>query len=241
MIRPEMILFDYGHTLVNEKMEGCLKGIEAVMQYAVENRSGVPTSEIARLADKLFYMAGEARAAHMEISQQTMNHYIYTYFGIKLSLSPEETELVFWDHFSPGESMPGTAAMLDKLDRGGIRTGVISNISFSSAALKRRIDQLLPDNCFEFIIASADYMLRKPNAMLFELALRKADLPAEAVWYCGDNLYFDVQGSHEAGLYPIRYESILENPHQSRLRAEEPNFPYHHICDWSELTDLLGL
>lgn len=241
MKNPEMILFDYGHTLVYEKMESCQKGIEAVMQYAVENRSGVSAGEIVLLADKLFYMAAEARDVQMELSQQTMNRYIYTYFGIELSLTPVETESLFWDHFSPGQAMPGVAEMLERLNREGIRTGVISNISFSSAALKRRIDQLLPDNRFEFIIASADYMLRKPNAMLFELALRKAGLPAEAVWYCGDSLYFDIQGAHGAGLYPVRYESPIENPYQSRLMAEEPSFPYHHITHWSQLPDLLGL
>ena len=46
----------------------------------------------------------------------------------------------------------------------------------------------LASNKFESIIASSDYMFRKPNPMLFELALKKAGLNAGDVWFCGNNI-----------------------------------------------------
>ena len=76
----------------------------------------------------------------------------------------------------------------------GIRTGVISNITYNSEVVKERINRLIPSNKFEFIIATSSYLFRKPNRHIFELALEKADLNPEDVWYIGDNYICDVQG-----------------------------------------------
>lgn len=96
-----------------------------------------------------------------------------------------EQETVFWDAASAGEAMPGAAEMLACIKAKGIRSAVVSNILWSGEALRKRLDRLLPGNSFEFILASSDYMLRKPQPMLFELALRKAGLTAGEVWFCG--------------------------------------------------------
>ena len=64
--------------------------------------------------------------------------------------------------------------------------------------MKERFDRLLPNNHFEFIISSSDYMIRKPDKRLFEIALLKSGLTADKVWYCGDSIYCDVNGAHNA-------------------------------------------
>ena len=38
MIKPKMILFDYGQTLINEVKFDGVKGTEAVLKYAVKNK-----------------------------------------------------------------------------------------------------------------------------------------------------------------------------------------------------------
>lgn len=91
-----------------------------------------------------------------------------------------------------------------------IRTGVISNISYSGDALTKRLNRLLPENNFEFIIASSDYIFRKPNKRIFQLALEKADLQAEDVWYIGDQYQCDVVGAKEAGMFPIWYTAAID-------------------------------
>ena len=48
-----------------------------------------------------------------------------------------------------------------------------------------RINRLLPKNNFEFIITSSNYIFRKPHKRLFDLALEKAGLRPEEVWYIG--------------------------------------------------------
>ncbi len=46
MIKPKMILFDYGQTLVNEVAFDGVKGTEAVLKYAVKNKYNKTAEEV---------------------------------------------------------------------------------------------------------------------------------------------------------------------------------------------------
>ena len=59
-------------------------------------------------------------------------------------------------------------------------------------------------------MTSSDYLVRKPNPLLFEIALQKAGLCGEEVWYCGDNPKADIEGAAQVGIYPIWYDNDLE-------------------------------
>ena len=136
--------------------------------------------------------------------------------------------------------MPNTDKIIEYINKSGIRSGVISNISWSGEALTDRINRLLPDNKFDFIIASSEYILRKPDAMLFKLALNKAELDAEDVWYCGDNIRCDIEGSASVGIFPVWYENkTLENPWFSNNENLTPQCKHLHIHDWQELIEML--
>ncbi len=95
----------------------------------------------------------------------------------------------------------------------GIRTGVISNISYASSVVAERINRLLPENAFEFIITSSNYIFRKPNKRIFDLALEKAGLEPDEVWYIGDQYECDVKGALYAGLLPIWYIGAIDLPY----------------------------
>ena len=135
--------------------------------------------------------------------------------------------------------MPDIKETLEYLKQNNIRTGIISNIAFSGEALKNRINKILPENKFEFIIASSEYVFRKPNKLIFELALNKANLDANEVWYCGDSTEFDVEGSNNAGIYPVWYESEIECTYRERGSQKTPDFEHLHIYNWLELIDEL--
>ena len=122
-----------------------------------------------------------------------------------MTISYPEAEKIFWDNVSAGAVMPNADKIIDFIKENGIRSGVISNIGFSGIALTDRINRLLPHNKFVFIIASSEYMFRKPNPMIFELALKKAGLVCADVWFCGDNIKADVEGSAAVGLFPVWY------------------------------------
>ena len=99
----------------------------------------------------------------------------------------------------------------------------------------------MPENHFEFILASSEYCIRKPHPVLFQIALQKAGLTAEQVWYCGDSIKADVYGAHNAGIFPVLYESKTheDHPYPDQNEGLSVEFEHLHIGHWRELMDIL--
>lgn len=243
MKKPEMIIFDYGHTLLYEPGFNAMRCEEAAYPYIIENPQNLTMEQIYAEVQRVFAEFQEQRNLGIEIHEWQIMRLVYEYLGLKFSISYSELEEIEWNAASPGAVMPGAGEMLDYLNDMGIRTAVISNIGWSGNALTNRINRLLPNNRFEFIMASSEYAIRKPNRMLFETALRKANLPADAVWYCGDDIRADIKGAHGAGIFPVLYEGQVPdevNPVTYRNEGEVIDFDYLHIQDWSEMTTVLS-
>jgi len=242
MKKPAMIIFDYGHTLLYEPDIDFLRGEKAVFSYITENPHGITPEQAAALGTRLFAEAQACRQNGFELHEWPLLRLKYEALGLKFSLPLPELEQLLWAHVSPGAVMPGAAEMLAALQSMGIRTGVISNLGWSGQALSARIGQLLPGNTFEFIITSSDYGIRKPNPLIFKLALQKAGLEAEQAWYCGDSLAADVMGAHAAGLFPVLYEEkTIENPYADGGDIKMPSFPCLHIRSWAEMVERLNI
>ncbi len=239
MTYPKMIVFDYGHTLCYEPGFDPLSGERALFQYVAQNKNGLTPEQVNDYAQELFGALQEERQRGFEFHERQFQRLLYEYLEITLNISLFEAEKVFWNAAAPGEIMPGADKVLDYLNERGIRSGVISNIGFSGEALKERIDRLLPHNRFEFIIASSEYIFRKPSPLLFELALKKAGLSSGEVWFCGDNAAADVMGATSVGIFPVWYENqTLENPFQDKSGIT-PDCAHLHIHDWGELLAVL--
>lgn len=239
--KPKMILFDYGHTLLYEPDLNFLRGEQAVFSYIKENPREVTPEEACRFGTEMFERYHQARKLGFEIHEWQCIKFKYESLGISFDLSPEEIERVVWTNTSPGACMPHVEEMLTCLRAQGIRSGVISNIGWSGKALTERIHRLLPHNEFEFILASSEYGVRKPHRDLFDLALKKAGLSPEQVWYCGDSIANDVMGAHGVGMFPVLYEgkSEEESPYVRQNADMTIDFDYLHIRDWREMITLL--
>ena len=215
---PKMILFDYGQTLVNERKFDGVKGTAEVMKYAVKNKHNYTAEDVQAAANAINdelgrYDPARSHLLQVEVPNCMFSPYLYESMGIELALSHIERDKVFWDVAFPGEPTEGIVEFLDFLKRQGIRTGVISNITYCGEAVKERIDSVVKGHEFEFIIATSEYMFRKPNKRIFELALEKADLLPEDVWYIGDNYECDVVGARKAGIFPVWYVGAKETPY----------------------------
>lgn len=88
-------------------------------------------------------------------------------------------------------------------------------------------------------MTSSDYFMRKPNRILFDIALQKAGLSAEEVWYCGDNPKADIEGASQAGIFPIWYENDTDDRSDAAAKKEVPQCEHLHIHEWEEMTGLL--
>ena len=215
---PKMVLFDYGQTLIAEHEFDGVKGTEAVLRYATRNKYNLSAAQVQAKADEINqeFRGFDQNKRHLfqvEIPNTMFNSYLYESLGIEIVLSNSEIDTVFWNAAAPGTPTEGIKDFLEYLKNKNIRTGVISNIAFEPAVVAERINRLLPDNNFEFIITSSNFMFRKPNKRLFDLALEKADLRADEVWYIGDQYECDVTGSLNAGLFPVWYIGAIDLPY----------------------------
>ncbi len=86
---------------------------------------------------------------------------------------------------------------LEELRGREIRLAIISNWD-------ERLPVLLPRlqlaRYFEAIIISSEVGFPKPSPVIFEYALRKLGLPAEAVLHVGDNVTEDIEGARAVGM-----------------------------------------
>lgn len=218
MRKPKMILFDYGQTLVNEAKFDGVKGTEAVMRFAVRNEHNLTAKEIQDKANEINKELGRYDPVRRHLFQiEVPNHmftkYLYESLGIELSLKSEDIDRVFWNAAAPGKPTEGIERFLVFLKKQGIRAGVVSNISYAGKVVEERIQSVIPENDFEFVIATSEYLYRKPNPAIFRLALEKAHLSPEEVWFVGDQYECDIVGAKNAGLFPVWYLGAIDLPY----------------------------
>jgi putative hydrolase of the HAD superfamily len=109
--------------------------------------------------------------------------------------------------------------------------GVVSNSAFSAAVLAQELRRhgLLPH--LTFVVSSADYGIRKPHRLLFEVALAKLGLSCSQVWFVGDSLSADIAGAQQLGLGAVWYNRCGAPPGDVQPDAE--------IASWPELAALV--
>ena len=239
MKQPEMILFDYGHTLLYEPDFDFLRGERTLFEYITQNPNRLSPEQVNAFKNRLFEEFGAARALGVELHERQFQRLVNEYLGLAYSIGDAEAELIQWNAVSPGAMMPDADKIVDYVNQKGIRSGVISNIGWSGNALQNRIGRLLPRNQFEFVIASSEYGLRKPSPYLFGLALRKAGLPPDCVWFCGDNPQKDIEGAARIGIFPVWYDNDTGREHTDRSRQTPPACEHLHIREWDELIQIL--
>ncbi len=106
----------------------------------------------------------------------------------------------------------GVRSLLEELHVLRMPMGVVSNSSFAGLVLERELERQEIRRFFRFVISSADYGLRKPDPLIFEVAVRRLGLEAAQVWFAGDNVGYDIVGAHEAGIFPVAFNPRKEIP-----------------------------
>jgi putative hydrolase of the HAD superfamily len=68
-------------------------------------------------------------------------------------------------------------------------------------------------------MSSSDYGLRKPHPYLFKLAASKISAFPNEIWFIGDNVGWDVEGSRNVGMTPFHYIGKTGNTHVSEAET----------------------
>ncbi|HBM81545.1 MAG TPA: hypothetical protein DD426_12050, partial [Clostridiaceae bacterium] len=108
MVKPEIILFDYGQTLLSEHHRDHLIGFEALMSKAVKNPKKVTAKQVFEFAkdfrENIDTLGGERLPfLELEIHNHFFIKYISEYFGLEFNFSPNEMEQFYWDTIAPAE------------------------------------------------------------------------------------------------------------------------------------------
>src|SRR6056297_73545 len=225
---PEAILFDFGDTLMEIDGPHRRRGIEALLTYAVNLE---PAADREALIDQLadFGRGLDKRfetlcARHnLEYRQTDFHRLLYGKFGIEFSIDQDELEQRYWEASLTMRPEAGLPQLLEELGRRGIRMAVISNTTYRAPVLQRELERhgLMPH--FEFVMASADFGIRKPDPLLFEIALQRMHLPPASAWYAGNMTTVDCTGAAAAGLRPLWYAS--PDLKAGRYDSERPKLP----------------
>ena len=231
-----MILFDYGQTLIVEPQFDWAAANLAFLSHVKNLPQDVSKEELCRRLDDLFsHVIEQQHENYRELEHVKILRLFCDIYGLSLDIPLEEADLLYWDSATHGSfASPGAAELLDYLATNGIRTGVISNMCYANDALCTRLARYLPNHRFEFVITSSDYILRKPEPLLFAVACRRASLAPSDIWYVGDNPIADVVGAAGAGMHPVLYTGA-----HMRTFDDLPDVAFDRVDSFDELRALI--
>ena len=205
MSKPKMIIFDAGRTLLDYASIDTLKGVKAFMPYITSNPLHLTAEEIDQRTNEVFELFEASRKQLFEVPECTILSLVYDLLQLEFSIGIKEIERIIWNSDSVKVPTPHAKETLDELNRMGIKTAVISNLDFTGDLLRDTLNDLFPDNRFQFVIASSDYGIRKPNHYIFDAGITKSGLDVSDVWYVGDKIPVDVKGSSSVGMTPVLF------------------------------------
>ena len=249
---PRAIFFDLGDTLLDIVSHDRERGLTGVLKFAspgalagpLQNGSGAEQRLIADLAE---YGRGlDERfeplcVRHMlEYRQIDFHRLLYGRFGIEFSIDEDRLEWEYWDASLELRLAPGLEAALEACAARGIMMAVISNTTYRGWILEKELERLGVRGYFDFVMASAEFGIRKPDPLLFEIALRRMNvLPGDA-WYIGNSTMVDCAGAAAAGMIPAWYAA--DDLKRGRFEAESKKVPPGTILlrEWSQLSSLWG-
>ncbi len=108
------------------------------------------------------------------------------------------------DSYRPAGMLEAQAAgVLSELKQAGFKLGVVSNRELPFQDEVERLS-ILP--YFDMLLAAGEVKSYKPDPGIFQAALQRLGVEAQAAIYVGDNYFADVVGARSAGLRPVLYD-----------------------------------
>ncbi|XP_075295610.1 haloacid dehalogenase-like hydrolase domain-containing protein 3 [Opisthocomus hoazin] len=126
------------------------------------------------------------------------------------------------------EVLPGAGETLSRCRRRGFRMGVVSNFD---KRLENILSQCNLRHHFEFVLTSEAAGFAKPDARIFEAALRLGGVPPEQAAHVGDDYTRDYRAARAAGMHGFLLRAAGQ--------GEEPAVPPEHVLP--TLSHLLAL
>lgn len=232
-MRYPVVCFDVGFTLVDERIDAHTLLTEVLAELG---HSADPEAlKEARRATMQWYHARYHRLDNDDWSSdatiRTMWLDFYEHLFTRLDPTLDHNELAdrLIAHYEDPQNWQPYADVfptLEGLRARGIRIGIVSDWSqrlrpiLHTSGLSRYLD---------FVVGSADAGYAKPMSELYDLAVRRAGVPAEQIIHVGDTYRADVLGARSVGMDA----ALIDRQH----RRPPTDCPLLH--DLRELLDLV--
>ena len=207
-MRPQGLLFDYGGTLVEEVSVDLRAGNEWLLSRASFRPPSVGVEQVLERARRVATeVAGRRDDVHLETTWPALTRLIHDFFGIRFDAPMAELEMGFWKASVQTRAMPGARQALEQCHRWRLPCAVVSNTSFGEPVIRYELSKHGLTDYLAFVIVSADYAVRKPNALLFETAAARLGIQPGDIWFVGDWLDTDVAGAKAAGMTAVWFNA----------------------------------
>jgi putative hydrolase of the HAD superfamily len=222
-MRVQAIFFDLDDTLVDDQTSYALSIERLCREFAAFDAERLRAAYAILSPD--FWAAGDLMAKREELWRRALER-----CGYDTSLAAAVRDAYLRHRVTSTQLLPGVTDVLNVL-AGRYRLAVITN--GGGDIQQRRLQHLGLHRYFEFVLASTDVNAGKPEAAIFEHALRHMSLEPASAWHVGDGLHTDVAGALNAGL-----TAVWLNRNGARREEHHPE-PHHEIASLSELNRLL--
>lgn len=237
-MRPRMIFFDYGNTLVYEEVNQNIESLRGVYNTIIEKEK----IDFQEFYDKFLIEKENYRNNHhpfdKEFKYTDLFESLFKNFQVKSKLSFEEISEIYFDEYAPGYPMEGARELLDYLGEENIKFGVISNLSWSSDILRKRLEKIFQRHMGP-VLTTGDYVFRKPHEEIFKIAADISGYNPVEIWYVGDNPLCDVYGSSLAGMTPVYFRAKTENVFMKDAEMIDLDFEHIDVDHLLEIKDII--
>ena len=225
---PGGFLFDYGGTLVEEISFDVRAGNEWLLSRASYRPPNLGTNDVLMRARRITSEVADRRdETHLETPWPALTRLIYDFLGVRFDLPMSELEIGFWKASVRTNPMPGVRSALEQFREWGIPLGVVSNTSFSESVIRYELGKHRLAEYLDVVVVSAEYAVRKPNPVLFDIAAARLGKLAGTIWFVGDRLDTDIAGGKAAGMTAAWF---------NRSNTEDPTRTADYVFDdWNEL------
>ncbi|HAM15453.1 MAG TPA: HAD family hydrolase [Eggerthellaceae bacterium] len=200
------VFFDVGHTLLfaDPPVPDVFTRVARRRGYDITVRDVEPCmADVNAYYQEEYLRDGDFWCIHERAVQIWLDMYtiMADYCGIAQGV-PELAQAVYDEYLDARNwsAYPDVEACLKGLKRRGFQLGIISNWDATLEGLVRDL-VLLP--YFDDVVASATVGYRKPDHVIFEIALERMGVRADEAVHVGDLAEADGEGATSAGIHPI--------------------------------------
>lgn len=193
------IFFDLDDTLYSSFKAGNREGFAQCGQYA-QAHFGIPAEEFSERMQQARRTFSACLPREPEIHDRALwaQHALESY-GINPIAHIEALCDLYWQSvLNHTKLRAGVSELFADLHAHGVKVGVCTNMLVGMQA--RKLCLLGIADAIDFLVTSEEAGKDKPDAAIFELALKKSGCQPEEVLMVGDNFDHDIRGAHAVGI-----------------------------------------